>query len=168
MTLKDSSVFPVKLIPQSRMVVVRTEWKPEKINSMYLPPEYMTGETLVRARVIATAKDCEKIGVGDTIYFTTMAAASEIEASVNKMLMDAGEIDKGQTYVLHEDNIPLKYEAMNREIFADDTRTRSCDIIPAMTSEAGRKREEEKLQIAKRGYEDMQASRESKLVIPRA
>ena len=167
MTLQDKSVFPVKLIPQSRMVVVRTEWKPEKVNSIYMPEEYMTGETLIRATVIATAADCTKLRIGDKVYFTTMAAASEIEASVNKSLMANGSIEKGQTYVLHEDNVPLKYEEVGREIFTDETRTRTSDIIPAMTSEAGRKREEEKLKLAKQGYEDMQASRQSSILTPR-
>ena len=116
MTLQDKSVFPVKLIPQSRMVVVRTEWKPEKVNSIYMPDEYMTGETLIRAVVIATAADCTKLKIGDKVYFTTMAAASEIEASVNKRLMAEGAVEKGQTYVLHEDNVPLKYEEVDRAI----------------------------------------------------
>ena len=159
MTLQDKSVFMVRLKPQGKMVVVRTEWKPEKVNSIYLPEEYATNETLIRATVIATAPDCVRFKRGDKVYFTIMAAASEIESSANRRLMASGILEKGQTYVLHEDNIPLMYETITDA----DPMPHEADVIYATTSEAGRKREEEKLAMAKEGFEQMNNQRSGRI-----
>lgn len=138
MNYKSEECFPVRLKPLGRMIVVRTMCKPEQVNGILVNPQDRTfNEALVKAEVIAVAIDCQKLKVGDTVYFTTLAAASQIEKYMTETLVSEGVLPEQQIYTLHEDNVPVMYDALPKDY---DWSQKEPNVIAALTPEELRRK----------------------------
>lgn len=153
MDYKSEECFPVRLKPLGRMIVVKTMCKPEQVNGILVNSKDTTfNESLVKAEIIAVAPDCQKLKVGDTVYFTTLAAASQIERYMTETLISEGIIPEQQIYTLHEDNVPVMYDALPKDY---DWSRKEPNVIAALTPEELRRKNAELKIKAQEAIESM-------------
>jgi len=101
----------IKVKPEGKMVLIQTETLTKQIANFHLPDDMRLGAALIRSTVLAVGSECTRMKVGDTIYFANGANCAEVEIFAR---MNFGDIDH-QNYLLHEDNIPAKYEIVSED-----------------------------------------------------
>ena len=139
MTKKDCT--PIKVIPHGHMVMVQVDIMAKAINGIHVPPEARYNEALRRAEVLAVGNAVTAFKPGDKVYFTTHASCIEVEHFARTQLNDD---DKGQVFLLLDDNIPAKLEYAE----IDNWETAPKDVVPGLSTEEHRKAQDMAAQIA--------------------